>query len=84
MSDRRLNVQNPIVLKNGTMDREFLDWTLEAAKWFPILGTGSPEGVVQAAQYSLYIDTNGTTGAIEYRKMQAEIGGDKTLGWVAV
>ena len=50
----------------------------------PILGDGSPEGVVTANQFSLYIDRNGTTGAIEYRKMQTDIAGDKTLGWVAV
>lgn len=84
MSDRRLNVANPIVLTNGTMDREFLDWALEVSKWIPIIGNGSPDGVVEAPQYSLYIDRLGTTGSIEYRKMIAEIGGDRSLGWVLV
>lgn len=84
MSDRRLNVANPIVESNLTMEREFLDWVLEVSKWIPVLGEGSPEGVVDAPQYSLYIDKNGATGAIEYRKMQAEISGDRKRGWVLV
>lgn len=84
MSNRRINVANPIVLSNGTMDREFLDWVLEVSKWLPTLGEGSPEGNVEAPQYSLYIDTAGSTGSIEYRKMLPDIGGDKSQGWVAV
>jgi hypothetical protein len=48
------------------------------------VGTGSPEGVVEARQYSLYINSAGTTGSIEYRKMLPDIGGDITQGWIAV
>jgi len=84
MSNRRLNVSTPIVTEGGTMEREFLDWTLEVIKWVPLLGTGSPEAVVTAPQYSLYIDTNGVAGTIEYRKMLAEIGGDTSKGWLLV
>lgn len=54
------------------------------SRWVPILGTGSPEGEVEAQQYSLYIDKEGTTGAIEYRKMFSDIDGDKKKGWVLV
>lgn len=81
---RELNVSTPITLENGTMVREFQDWTLELAKWVPILGVGSPEGVMEAPLYSLYIDKTGIAGAIEYRKMSSEIGGDRTKGWLAV
>jgi hypothetical protein len=84
MSNRRLTVSAPIVIEDGTMEREFLDWTLEVIKWVPLLGQGSPETVVTAPQYSLYIDTNGIAGAIEYRKMLAEIGGDTSKGWLLV
>jgi hypothetical protein len=40
--------------------------------------------VVEARQYSLYIDANGSTGSIEYRKMQPSIAGDTSQGWIAV
>lgn len=80
----RLNVANPIVLDNGTISQEFLDWVLEVSTWSPILGNGSPEGVIEAPLYSLYIDKDGTTGAIQYRKMSSEIGGDRKQGWVLV
>ena len=52
--------------------------------YLPIIGSGSPEGVVEARQYSLYIDRDGTAGHIEYRKMQTNIAGDTTKGWVQV
>lgn len=50
----------------------------------PIVGSGSPEGVVEALQYSLYIDRDGTAGNIEWRKMSAAVGGDSRRGWVRV
>lgn len=49
-----------------------------------LLGSGSPEGVIFAAQYSEYIDQDASTGSILYIKMQAEIGGDTSKGWVKV
>jgi len=48
------------------------------------VGTGSPEGVIEAAQYSLYLDSSGGASAIQYRKMQPQIGGDRTKGWILV
>ena len=85
MSDAILNVANPIIEENRTMTREFLTWELLVTRFLPILGSGSPEGVVLATIISLYIDVDSTTpGAIEYRKQLDDIGGDKTQGWVAV
>ena len=55
-----------------------------AALSIPITGTGSPEGVVEAVQFSLYLDSAGSAGSIQYRKMQPEIAGDRRRGWVAV
>jgi len=46
----------------------------------PLTGTGSPEGVLTALPYQVYLDTAGGAGTIEYRKMT---GSDNT-GWVAV
>jgi hypothetical protein len=80
----RLNAAQPIVQPDGTMAQPFRQFTQDASLSIPIVGSGSPEGVVEARQYSLYINSTGTTGSIEYRKMQPEIGGDVTKGWVAV
>jgi hypothetical protein len=80
----RLNAAQPIVQPDGTMAQPFRQFTQDASLSIPIVGTGSPEGVIQARQYSLYINSTGTTGSIEYRKMLPQIGGDTTKGWVAV
>lgn len=84
MTSPRLNVAQPIVNEDGTMAQPFRQFTQDASLSIPIVGTGSPEGVVEARQYSLYINSAGTTGSIEYRKMLPNIGGDTTQGWIAV
>lgn len=84
MTSPRLNVAQPIVESDGTMAQPFRQFTQDASLSIPIVGSGSPEGVVEARQYSLYIDSTGSSGSIEYRKMQPDIGGDVTQGWVAV
>jgi hypothetical protein len=80
----KLNAAQPIVDANGTMEQPFRQFTQEASLSIPIVGSGSPEGVVEARQYSLYLDDTGSAGSIQYRKMQPEIGGDRTRGWIAV
>jgi len=80
----RLNAAQSIIESNGTMTQTFRTWTLDASLSIPIIGTGSPEGVVTARQYSLYIDSTGSAGSIEYRKMLPDIGGDVTQGWKLV
>ena len=77
-----LNASNPITLENRTMSDEFRTWTLVVNGSLPIVGTGSPEGVVRAQQYALYLDSAGTTGTTQYRKMLTSIAGDKTQGWI--
>ena len=84
MTSPRLNAAQPIVEQDGTMAQPFRQFTQDASLSIPIVGSGSPEGVVEARQYSLYIDSAGSSGSIEYRKMQPDIGGDVTQEWVAV
>ena len=79
----KLNAAQPIVDANGTMEQPFRQFTQEASLSIPIVGSGSPEGVVEARQFSLYLDDTGSAGSIQYRKMQPEIGGDRTRGWIA-
>jgi|TARA_R100000808_G_C2154733_1_gene165975 hypothetical protein len=80
----KLNVAQPVVEEDGTMASAFRQFTQEAALSIPITGTGTPEGNIEARQFSLYLDTSGGAGSIQYRKMTAEIGGDRKKGWVAV
>jgi len=84
VSNPILNVAQPIIGNDGTMEQAFRQWTQDASLSIPIVGSGSPEGVVEARQYSLYLDSAGSAGSIQYRKMQPDIGGDRTRGWVAV
>jgi len=46
----------------------------------PLTGTGSPEGVVTAYPYQVYLDLAGSAGSIQYRKMT----GTSNTGWVQV
>ncbi len=80
----KLNQGQPIVDPDGTMAQPFRQFTQEASLSIPITGTGSPEGVVEAVQFSLYLDTSGSAGSIAYRKMQPDVAGDRTKGWIAV
>jgi len=80
----QLNAANPIVFEDGTMQAPFRDQMNTIARYLPIIGTGSPEGVVEALQYALYLDSTGVTGSIEYRKMLPAIAGNTKMGWVAV
>lgn len=47
-------------------------------------GTGSPEGVVEAKQKTLYMDETGSSGSVLYIKQSADVSGDRTQGWIAV
>ncbi len=80
----KLNAANPIIEDNKTMTQVFRTEMLRLNNNVPIVGENSPEGVLEAPQFSLYIDSLGTTGTIEYRKMQTDIAGDRSMGWVLV
>lgn len=84
MIQPKFPVAFPIVDQGGRMTPAFRDFMLQLGFLLPITGTGSPEGVIEAPQYSVYLDTTGTTGTIQYRKMEKQIGGDPTQGWVLV
>lgn len=57
----------------------------EAVSRLPIVvGTGSPEGVVEALETRLYMDRAGATGTILYIKQFNDVDGDRKLGWILV
>lgn len=80
----QLNSGLPIVREDRTMEIPFRDQMNLLARYLPIIGVGSPEGVIEAPQYALYLDSTGVSGSIEYRKMLPAIAGDTKQGWVAV
>lgn len=79
-----LNVQFPVVEKDGTPSQILREWALRVTNNQPIISTGNPEGVLEAPQYTLYIDEAVPTAPVQYRKMLPEIGGDRKQGWVVV
>ena len=81
---QKLNAGQPIVLEDFTMFQTFRNWARCVSDALPIVNTGSPEGVVEAAQYALYIDEAIPLTPVQYRKMLPDIGGDRTQGWAVI
>lgn len=80
----RLNTENPIVDQTGRMTQVMRAFTLALSNNIPLVNAGTPEGAVDAPVYSFCIDSTGVAGSLLYIKMQEDIAGDKTKGWVAV
>lgn len=83
-SPQRLNSSNPIVEGVGTPSQVFRGWALQVSNSLPIVGTGTPEGAVEAAQYTVYVDETVPLTPVQYRKMLPEVGGDRSKGWAVV
>jgi hypothetical protein len=76
--------QWPIVKDTGRMEDSFRLWTLIVSRLGIIIGTGSPEGVIDAGQTALYMDDAGAAGAVLYIKRDTDIAGDRTQGWILI
>jgi len=74
----------PVLEDNLTMAQRFRAWTQLVSRLGILEGSGSPDGVIKALPTKQYMDTAGGAGTILYIKQVADIGGDKTLGWVLV
>lgn len=81
---KQLNALFPVVEADGKMTRQFREWANDVADSLPLTGSGSPEGVVEAPQFSFYIDESGSAGSILYIKISASIAGDRSQGWLGV
>ena len=80
----RLNFSFPLVDAQGYASDAFREWATRVSRSVPIVGTGSPEGVVDAAQYSWYIDETTPSTPVVYVKMQTAIAGDPLQGWAVI
>ncbi len=79
-----LTTTRPIVEQDATLSVEAREWTQAITDQAIIIGTGSPEGAIEANQTGLFMNDAGTTGSILYIKRDADILGDTTKGWVLV
>lgn len=77
----------PIVNRNsGLMTETFRLYALGLELNGIMIGDGSPETNIEAEQGQRYMDQAATPGVdpILYIKHQADIGGDKKQGWIAI
>jgi len=81
---QKLNSAQPLVEQDRTATQLFRSWALLVSNALPLVGAGSPEGVTEAPQYSLYIDEAVPLTPVQYRKMLPEVGGDRAKGWAAL
>lgn len=80
-----LNASAPIVQPTGLPADQFRIWLLQVQNLGLYIGTGSPEGSVEAEQGTLYMDDTGTAGNIVYIKRDAQDAtGDKSKGWILI
>lgn len=82
---RYVDPTHPIINRNTAIPTDFFRiFLLDVYQRGLLIGTGSPDGVVEAQQGVEYMDENGLAGSVKWIKQQADIGGDKSLGWVAI
>ena len=75
--------QSRPIVDESVMTNEFRRLVQTLVDQSTIIGTGSPEGVVDAIQGQRYMDDTGTAGAITYIKRDNDDGaGDAKKGWI--
>ena len=79
-----LNRLRPVVDADGKPLQVLQLFSEEVARRQTIIGTGSPEGVIEAIEGQEYMDRTGLPGAVKYIKQLPDIGGDRKMGWVPI
>ncbi len=79
-----ISFDRPIVESTGSMTLQTRSFFRQLIDRALIIGSGSPEGVVEAEIGSSYMDDTGTAGNIMYLKRDDNIAGDKSQGWILV
>ena len=69
---------------NGEFTPQFRQWINSINNQSLIIGTGNPEGIIEATAGSKYMDDIGVAGSVLYIKQKDSIINDKTKGWVLV
>lgn len=73
-----------VVDEEGRATEKLSLFSEDVARLPVLIGSGSPEGVVEARQTRMYMDTAGIAGSILYIKQVDAVAGDKSEGWILV
>ena len=74
----------PAVDDSGILSNEMVVWVQTITNRTLIISTGTPEGVISAAQGAEYMDDAGLAGSVRWVKRDNDDGfGDTTKGWIA-
>jgi hypothetical protein len=65
-----LNSNRPVVRQDGTQETEFQRWTQKVSQRALIIGSGNPEGQIEAQQGGMYMDEDGAAGNVLYLKQK--------------
>lgn len=84
MQIKPFNAQIPIVDLDGKPTQDVRIFSEQVATLPLIVGTGSPEGVVEARQGRQYLNQTGGAGTTLYVKQVDDIAGDRTTGWAGI
>jgi hypothetical protein len=71
----------PIVNDAGMTSQAFQRYLSQLDLCVLLKGDGSPEGALEAPQYSRYFDRTGVAGSRMYLKVHRSIANDPTMGW---
>lgn len=74
----------PFLDEKGQLTQRNLELMRNLVQLDILQGAGSPDGVIEAKQRRLYMDTTPAASPVLYIKQQADIAGNRTLGWVGV
>jgi hypothetical protein len=77
-----ISPDNQLVDDSGISTQRTQIWLDQVTDLQIITGTGTPEGSVSANVSRLYLQTDGTDGAVLFIKQLSDIGGDPKYGWV--
>lgn len=72
----------PIVDAQGCASQRLQTFSEDCARLTMLTGTGSPEGLVTASVTRVYLDVSSGVGVGLYVKQYADVGGDRSKGWV--
>lgn len=77
-----ISPDNQLVDDGGISTQRTQIWLDQVTDLQIITGTGTPEGIVSANVSRLYLQTDGTDGAVLFIKQLSDIGGNPKYGWV--
>ncbi len=82
---KRLNPSWPVIdTKTGIPNDRFRLFISDVLNRGLYIGTGSPEGLLEAVQGEEYMDETVGATTVKYIKQSPDIAGDRKKGWVAI